>query len=132
MKGELSESGRKRGRPPKPSSLIAKDLKQTWPGFQTDRQSQNRYFAINAWGAIIKADIPGKDLLGVHGPHDNPKKISVLTELGRFDDDEVIVQVARCVAADLLSREVQPSVVYLRRLIRKYRLSIMDSGNSYQ
>jgi len=121
---EIKEKS-KRGRPPAFDDLYHQTYKNIWPDIRTRRGITNKIYAIKGLAMV-------KEMQGVgyiFNEADNTMKVSILTELGRLNDE----QAAREAAAFICEREAagdHRTAHEWAAIVRKYRISETVSDNS--
>lgn len=121
---EIKHKG-KRGRPPAFDDLHHQTYKDIWPDIRTRRGITNKIYAIN--GLAIVKEMRGVEY--IFNEADNTMKVSILTELGRLNDE----QAAREAASFICEREAagdHRTAHEWAAIVRKYRISETVSDNS--
>ena len=116
---------RKRGRPPAFADVYHQTYKNTWPDIRTRRGMTNKIYSIN--GLEFIKGLQGMEY--IFNEADNTMKVSILTELGRLNDE----QAAREAASFICEREAagdHRTAHEWAAIVRKYRISETVSDNS--
>lgn len=123
----ISEAASKKGRPRIDDEYL-KVLATTFPNVTTRRGLQNKNYAFNVWKILDLT--PNEDftwLLDKAAGHANKPhfcKWSVLAELGRINDQEVVMDLARQLC------RLKPSVKESVAIVRRFRLGKCGDGDA--
>jgi hypothetical protein len=113
----------KRGRPSLLSDELLNGMKKIYPDYKTKRSIENKHYQIRAYGILEKLSIENKEYL--FNPDKQFFNWSVLEQLGRIEDDELLIAMAKQVcslAKEELAEGNPVKTKDIELLIRKFRL----------